>query len=469
MIELWNSRLKKTPQELLLEISQAAEGMDWDVYGDYGTSADTSYLRAFEKEVGAFFGKEDALFLPSGVMAQLIALQIHCQDKARAFVCHHSSHLLLHEQDAYRHLVGVEAVVVPAKQSRIQEPLSLQAVTAAIDARQEGQGKGAIPAVVLLETPHREIGGKLTSEEELADIAAYCRRFGVALHCDGARLWEALACYQYEGLGVGGAEGGEGGEGLGCMGVGMGVGGQGEGTAGVMGRSLQSTASSIASHFDSLYVSFYKGLGGMTGAVLMGRGPFIAQARVWARRFGGNLFTLLPYAVNAQQCFRQYVLWNTPKESPSSTTLHPLSMRARVLRLQRVVALLTSISGEGGGGWGGVGDDSSDGGGGGGGYLRFDPPLPLVSLVHLYIRCSVAQATAANEQSSQQTGVGCFARVRPAVGGVEGGSGEGGAVGVYEECFFEFNLGPGNIGLTDAQWAEGWRAFISKLHQIVEN
>jgi threonine aldolase len=73
----------------------------------------------------------------------------------------------------------------------------------------------------------------------------------VALHLDGARLWECRPFY---------------------------------------GRDY----AQIAGLFDSVYVSFYKTLGGIAGAALAGPADVIAEARVWQRRQGGNLVRLFP-------------------------------------------------------------------------------------------------------------------------------------------------------------------------------
>jgi threonine aldolase len=56
----------------------------------------------------------------------------------------------------------------------------------------------------------------------------------------------------------------------------------------------------LAGLFDSVYVSFYKGLGGIAGAALAGDAALVAEARVWQRRQGGNLVTLQPFVVAAE-------------------------------------------------------------------------------------------------------------------------------------------------------------------------
>ena len=66
MIELWNVRPRKSPQEILLELSQDCERLSVntsDVYGDFDATAQTSYLRRFEREISDAFGKEDVRLL----------------------------------------------------------------------------------------------------------------------------------------------------------------------------------------------------------------------------------------------------------------------------------------------------------------------------------------------------------------------------------------------------------------------
>ena len=59
---------------------------------------------------------------------------------------------------------------------------------------------------------------------------------------------------------------------------------------------LRSALSEIAALFDTVYVSFYKGLGGVAGGILLGEEDVIAEAREWRQRHGGTLFNLWPYA-----------------------------------------------------------------------------------------------------------------------------------------------------------------------------
>jgi len=117
-------------------------------------------------------------------------------------------------------------------------------------------------AALLLELPLREIGGQLSAWDELEAQSAWARDHNIAMHMDGARLWESAPYY---------------------------------------GRSY----AEIAALFDSVYVSFYKGIGGIAGAALAGPADFIAEARVWQRRHGGNLVQLYPYVIAAGEGLRQ--------------------------------------------------------------------------------------------------------------------------------------------------------------------
>lgn len=168
------------------------------------------------------------------------------------------------------------------------------------------------------------------------------------MHMDGARLWEASAAYN-------------------------------------------KPLSDICALFDTIYVSFYKGLGGLTGAMLLGTEECILESRIWLRRFGGNLYTLMPYAVSAWAGFRA----------------NANAFQGRLKRLQQVVALVTDM----------IATKYSF-------LIRFDPPVPEVSLVHVYITTTgsnaatgadaVAWAMQVRDLAAEECGVACFSRLRPA-------------------------------------------------------
>ena len=61
----------------------------------------------------------------------------------------------------------------------------------------------------------------------------------------------------------------------------------------------------ICDLFDSVYVSFYKGIGAIAGAALAGSSDFVAEGRIWQRRHGGNLVQMYPFVISARANFRR--------------------------------------------------------------------------------------------------------------------------------------------------------------------
>jgi threonine aldolase len=238
--ERWLGSRRPRPAAELLRI--AADALPADARPDrYGGGP---YVEAFERRFADMLGKETAMLVPSGTMAQQIALRIHCEHRGLDTVAFHPTcHLELHEQSGYAHLHGLKAELVGGR-DRLIELADLEALHAPIGA-------------LLLELPQREIGGRLPEWADLVAQVDWARGRGVATHLDGARIWEAAPYY---------------------------------------GR----THADIAELFDTVYVSLYKGLGGFAGSVLAGPKDVIAQARVWRRRHGGTLSNLYPFAASAQ-------------------------------------------------------------------------------------------------------------------------------------------------------------------------
>jgi threonine aldolase len=226
--------------QVLKEAFANIEG-ESDVYGK------GPVIENFQTKMANYLGKETAVFFPSGTMAQQIALRIWCDEKGNQKVAYHPlCHLEIHEKDGLKELHHIEPILIADKDRLIQ----LEDVIPL---------KGEI-ACLLLELPQREIGGQLPEYETLEAISAFCRENSIKLHLDGARLFEILPFYQ-------------------------------------------KTADEICSLFDSVYVSFYKGIGGIAGAILAGDQAFTEQSKVWKRRHGGDLISLYPYIVSSDYYF----------------------------------------------------------------------------------------------------------------------------------------------------------------------
>lgn len=226
--------------QVLKEAFKEVEG-ESDIYGN------GPIIEGFQTKMARYLGKESAVFFPSGTMAQQIALRIWCDEIGKPKVAYHPlCHLEIHEEDGLKELHHIEPLLIADKERLIEleDVLPL---------------KGKI-ACLLLELPQREIGGQLPAFETLEAISAFCRENGIRLHLDGARLFEILPYYQ-------------------------------------------KTAAEICALFDSVYVSFYKGIGGIAGAILAGEKDFTEKSKVWKRRHGGDLISLYPYIVSSDYYF----------------------------------------------------------------------------------------------------------------------------------------------------------------------
>jgi len=157
------------PAEMLGEIGSLGDELNSDVYGAGGA------VTALEARVQELLGKPAVVFMPSGTMAQQIALRIHADRAGRRVVAFHPTcHLELHEDKAYQRLHGL--VGRPVGNAR--ELLTVEDLAAVNEPL----------AAVVFELPQREIGGLLPSWQDLRAQVAHVRETGAAVHLDGARL-----------------------------------------------------------------------------------------------------------------------------------------------------------------------------------------------------------------------------------------------------------------------------------------
>lgn len=236
---------KRNIQVLKDALEEVDGSMDSDMYGKGFVIED------FQQRMAEVLGKESAVFFPSGTMAQQIALRIWCDQQGTKRVAYHPlCHLEIHEQDGLKELHQIDPILLGERDRLIR--------------MDDIQGLNEDIACLLLELPQREIGGQLPAYEELEEIAAYCHAKGIKLHLDGARLFEILPYYK-------------------------------------------KSAAEICALFDSVYISFYKGIGGIAGAILAGDSAFTAESKIWKRRHGGDLISLYPYIISSDYYYQQRI------------------------------------------------------------------------------------------------------------------------------------------------------------------
>ena len=218
-------------------------GTALDTYGEGGVVAE------LEAEIARLLGKPAAVFLPSGTMAQQAVLRVHADARQRRTVVFHPMcHLEQKEEQAYQRLHGLTGRPAGGPDRLI----TLADLTSIAEP----------PAVLLLELPQRDIGGQQPDWDDLVAQVDWARERNVAAHLDGARLWESAAGY---------------------------------------GKS----PAEISALFDTVYVSFYKGIGALPGCCAAGPEDVIAQVREWRRRMGGTLYGLWPGAASALSCLAE--------------------------------------------------------------------------------------------------------------------------------------------------------------------
>jgi threonine aldolase len=266
----------------------------------YGTG---DLINSFEQKVADLLGFEAACFMPSGTMAQQIALKIYAGKTGNdIFAIHPTSHLELHENHAYARLSNLKSLIFGNKNRQFEA--------------RDIENLNEPFATLIIELPAREIGGQLPVWKELKAIKDAMKTRGAFLHMDGARLWETKAFYR-------------------------------------------KSYADICRGFDSVYVSFYKGIGALAGAMLVGSAEFISESRVWLRRFGGNLAQLHPFVASAARRFD-----NALRQMPKY-------MR----RTKEAYKILKSIAG-----------------------ISFCPAPPQVNMFHLYLNSSTEKLTKARDK-----------------------------------------------------------------------
>lgn len=219
------------PTPGMLEAMMQARVGD-DVFGEDPT------VNALQEKVAALFGKEAALFCPSGTMTNQIAIKINTQPLDE-LICDVDSHVYQSETGGYAFHSGVAIQLIQGKNGKI----SAADVEKAIKPGYDWQ---PLSRLVVIENTCNKGGGTLYTLDEVAPIAAVCGRRNLRLHLDGARIFNALA------------ETGE-------------------------------APQDWGAHFDTLSICLSKGLGAPVGSLLLGTAEDIRQARRLRKVMGGGM------------------------------------------------------------------------------------------------------------------------------------------------------------------------------------
>ncbi len=218
--------------------------------------ADDPTVRALEAEVAALFGHEAALFAPSGTMANQIALQL-LVPPAGELLAGADAHVVTYEMGAAAAVGGISTRTWPS----VGAALDVEQIAAMI----RPAGFPSVPTLAIaVEQTHTLGGGSVVAWETLRELRVVAEAAGVALHCDGARIWHAHA----------------------ADGVALNAYGQ---------------------LFDTLSVCLSKGLGAPVGSLVVGNADRIARARVIRKRMGGGMRQVGILAAAGQYALRHHL------------------------------------------------------------------------------------------------------------------------------------------------------------------
>ncbi len=248
-----------------------------------------------EEKVAKLFGKQAALWFSTGTMAQGVAAQIYAsRHKRRDILLHPTSHLLLHESEGYRYAHNLSA----------QEIGDFSSVLSPDDFNQKA-------ACAFIELSQRHTGGMVPSWDELSQIKHRAHELEMPLHVDGARIWSCRPIYE--------------------------------------NRSY----AQIVDGFSSVYVSLYKDIGAMGGALLIGDKDFIDEAKIWRERLGGLMVQPWVLVVDALRLMDERIE----------------RMEACVIRAREIASFISSES-----------------------TLSVLPEVPHTNLFHVHLPCNIEKA-----------------------------------------------------------------------------
>ncbi len=229
-IDLRSDTVTKPTPEMRAAIANAEVGDD--VFNQ-----DPTVIR-LQETVAAMFGKETALFVPSGTMSNQIGVRIHTQP-GDELLCDADCHI-------YNYEAGGPAVLAGVTCRTLDGDFGILDVSQLEDKKRPINEHLVKTRLVCLENTHNRGGGKVYPLEKIQAISQWARQNDLAMHLDGARLWNAI--------------------------VATGI-----------------PAKDWAEPFDTVSVCFSKGLGAPIGSALLGPKDLMAKARFVRKQYGGGM------------------------------------------------------------------------------------------------------------------------------------------------------------------------------------
>lgn len=247
IVNLINDGLMFAPDAYIGKLTEIMAGkkIDRDFYGEGGI------VEEMEKKFVALTGKEKAIYMTSGTLANELAIDVLAGANTKVFV-QELSHVYRDEADAAVSIFNNRLIPL----AKGEPGFTLEELKASIDYYKNGEAFKSDVGVVSIEVPVRRADNRTMSIEEIRKISRFCREQQYKLHLDGARIFMASA---FTGISV----------------------------------------KEYASYFDTVYISLYKYLGAAGGAVLCGDAAVIDKMRHLIKVHGGAVFGNWPNAAMA--------------------------------------------------------------------------------------------------------------------------------------------------------------------------
>ena len=233
MIDLRSDTVTK-PSQKMREAMATAEVGD-DVFGDDPT------VNRLQERAAEIFEKEAAIWMPTGCMANEIAVKVHTRP-GQEIVTEDRGHILNYEVGAAAIISGVTIRAVHSRDG--SGHLTWDEIEPAL--KIDPPYYQAATGLICLENTHNFAGGSVMTAEYCDEICERAHTVGIPVHLDGARIFNAAV-------------------------------------------ALGASAADLARHCDSVMFTLSKGLGAPAGSMLLGSHEFIAEARIWRKRLGGGM------------------------------------------------------------------------------------------------------------------------------------------------------------------------------------
>lgn len=219
-----------------LQLAHAKQPLKVDRYGNGGA------VEELQNKFAAITGKEKAIYVPTGTLANQLAIAVLSGENTKVFV-QDTSHVYRDEADAAQSIFNKRLMPLAKNETYFTADGLKKAIT---DLDQEEVFKSGI-GCVSIENPVRRTDERMVPLEEIKKISEYCRTNKIGLHLDGARLYMASA---WSGISI----------------------------------------KEYSSYFDTVYISLYKYLGASAGAILCGDKTIIDKMPHLIKIHGGNQF-----------------------------------------------------------------------------------------------------------------------------------------------------------------------------------